>query len=212
MLRTPASVVEEIRYWHTAHGTTDFAFYDDALLIDAETHILPLLESIICSGLKVRFHTPNALHVREITRETARLMLRAGFEILRLGLETAFFQGRKALDRKVTEIEFQQAVAHLKAAGFRGDQVGAYLLVGLPGQQESDWVKSIEIVRKNEITPVLAYYTPIPQTALWKKAVDASRFDLENDPIFTNNAILPCHEEAFSWERFTRLKKLARET
>ena len=32
--------------------------------------------------LNVRFHTPNALHIREITRPLARLMKRAGFHTI----------------------------------------------------------------------------------------------------------------------------------
>ncbi|MEZ4525572.1 MAG: hypothetical protein R2941_06590 [Desulfobacterales bacterium] len=51
----------------------------------------------------MRFHTPNAVHIREITPLTANLMFRAGFHTLRLGLETTAFEERNALDRKVTE-------------------------------------------------------------------------------------------------------------
>ncbi|MFZ0484028.1 MAG: B12-binding domain-containing radical SAM protein, partial [Desulfobacterales bacterium] len=69
---------------------------------------------------------------------------------------------------------------------------------------------SINIVRQNNVTPVLAYYTPIPHTVLWPSAVASSRYDLESDPVFTNNAILPCQQEPFSWETLSRLKHLTR--
>ena len=131
--RRPVAVVDEIRHWHTRHGVIDFAFYDDALLVDAERHIVPILEGVIRAGLKLRFHTPNALHIREITGPLARLMHRAGFHTIRLGLETTAFEQRQSLDGKVTEAEFSKTVDHLKAAGFTADQVGAYLLAGLPG-------------------------------------------------------------------------------
>ena len=134
MLRSPASVVEEIRYWHQTFGVIDFAFYDDALLMDADHHALPLLERIVAAGLPVRFHTPNALHIRRITAGMARLMFAAGFATLRLGLETTTADRRQHMDRKVEQAEFLEAVAHLKGAGFGGDQIGAYLLAGLPNQ------------------------------------------------------------------------------
>jgi hypothetical protein len=38
--------------------------------------------------------------------------------------------------------------------------------------------------------------------------VATSRYDLEANPIFTNNAIFPCQQEDFSWETLARLKKL----
>lgn len=210
MRRRPASVVDEIVHWHANHGVDDFAFYDDALLVDAERHITPLLEGIVAAGIDVRFHTPNALHIREITRPLARLMFRAGFHTIRLGLETTVFEGRQTMDRKVTEAEFVRTVAHLKAAGFGAGQVGAYLLAGLPGQDFTGVEDSIALVKQVGITPVIAHYTPIPGTPMWPQAVAASRYDLEADPIFTNNAIFPCRSEQFSWEVLTRLKNLAK--
>jgi len=208
-VRSPERILEEIRFWHTRCGVRDMVFYDDALLVDSESHAIPLFEKIIAAGLAgvVRFHTPNAVHIREINHATARLMAAAGFQTLRLGLETAAGD-RRDIDHKVTRNEFLAAVACLKSAGFRGDQVGAYLLTGLPNQPWDSVEASVETVRKAGITPVPAHFTPIPHTALWPAAVASSRYDLESDPIFTNNAIFPCQKESFSWEPLIRLKNL----
>jgi radical SAM superfamily enzyme YgiQ (UPF0313 family) len=210
MRRSPRSVAAEIVYWHRHHAVRDFAFYDDALLVDADRHIIPLLEEIVRAGIDVRFHTPNALHIREMTGPLARLMRRAGFATIRLGLETTAFDRRQIMDRKVNEDEFFRTVNHLKAAGFSAGQVGAYLLAGLPGQDVTGVENSIAVVKQAGVTPVIAHYTPIPHTPMWDEAVAASRYDLESDPIFTNNAIFPCRSEAFSWKMLTRLKNLAR--
>ena len=209
MVRNPESVVEEIRYHHEKYKVKDFVFYDDALLVDAEKHAIPMLDGIINAGLKVRFHTPNAVHIREISRQTARLMFQAGFKTLRLGLETTSLDIRNDLDKKVTVTEFTQAVTCLKEAGFDKNMIGVYLLAGLPGQQTELIENSIQSVKQTGATPILAYYSPIPKTSLWNQAVDSSRYHLESDPIFTNNAILPCQNEPFSWKTISRLKKLA---
>jgi len=209
MVRDPRHVMEEIRYWHTAAGVRDFVFYDDALLVNAPELALPLFEEIVRSGLPLRFHTPNAVHIREITKDMAGLMMKAGFETLRLGLETTGFNKRSRLDRKVNEAEFRSAVTCLKSAGFQSKQIGAYLLCGLPGQSVESVEESIRVVKETGITPVLAYYSPIPGTRLWKDAIECSRYDLASDPIFTNNAVMPCRPEGFSWETISRLKKMA---
>jgi radical SAM superfamily enzyme YgiQ (UPF0313 family) len=209
MVRSPASVVEEIRYWHGKYHVRDFAFYDDALLMDADRHALPMLEGIVAADLPVRFHTPNALHIRNITGKVARLMHAAGFATVRLGLETTDFDHR-SLDRKVGAEEFVQAVGRLRDAGFRADQVGAYLLAGLPGQTMADLEASLRLVRENGVTPIPAFYTPIPHTPMWKNAMAASRYHLEKDPVLTNNAVWPCRKEPFSWELLTRIKQIAR--
>ncbi len=207
-LRSPERIIEEIRFWNSRYGVRDIVFYDDALLVDSKQHAIPLFEKIIACGFgkTVRFHTPNAVHIREITPATARLMAAAGFQTLRLGLETAAGD-RRDFDHKVTREEFFSAVSCLKSAGFGGDQVGAYLLAGLPGQSWDSVAASAETVRNAGITPVPAHFTPIPHTAMWPEAVASSRYDLESDPVFTNNAILPCQKEPFSWEPLIRLKK-----
>jgi len=208
MRRSPESVLKEIRHWHQKYSVRDFAFYDDALLVDPKRHAVPIFEGIINAGLKVSLHTPNAIHIREITDQTARLMYEAGFQTLRLGLETAEFEGRKELDRKVTAAEFKRAVICLKEAGFQRSQIGAYLLTGLPGQPLDALEDSIKTVKQTGITPILAHYSPIPHTGLWKQAIASSRYDLEKDPVFTNNAISPCQDKTFSWETLTYLKNL----
>ena len=81
--------------------------------------------------------------------------------------------------------------------------------MGLPGQRMDSIIDSINTVKQNRITPVLAYYSPIPHTAIWNKAVACSRYELEDDPIFTNNAVWPCQSEKFSWETISYLKNLA---
>jgi radical SAM superfamily enzyme YgiQ (UPF0313 family) len=209
MIRQPEQVVDEISFWHEKYGVNNFAFYDDALLVDSENHALKLFEAIIKKDLRVRFHTPNALHIREIDQKTAKLMYRAGFETIRLGLETTAFEKRNQLDHKVTENQFYQAVSCLLMAGFKKDQIGAYLLVGLPEQDLDSIAASIQLVKTSGIIPVPAHYSPIPHTRLWKKAVQLSRYDLESDPVFTNNAIFPCQRDEFSWETLSRLKHLA---
>jgi len=209
MLRSPASVIEEIKFWHAKYGQREFILYDDAFLVDSERHSIPILEEIINANLKVRFHTPNAIHIRGITEQTAQLMRKAGFATMRLGLETVEFDRRLEFDKKVSEEEFKRAVNYLKKAGFEKKQVGAYLLAGLPGQDLASVEHSIDTVKQLGISPVLAHYTPIPHTALWPRAVAASRYDLESDPVFTNNAIIPCTKKPFVWDTLTRLKELA---
>ncbi|MDM8541999.1 radical SAM protein [Desulfococcaceae bacterium HSG9] len=209
--RSSDAVVSEIIFWHKNYNIKDFVFYDDALLVNAGKRAIPIMEQILNARLKLRFHTPNAIHIREITALTAKLMFKAGFKTIRLGLESALFKDRQKLDNKVTDAEFQNAVLHLKAAGFHKNQVGAYLLAGLPGQPLHSIEASVKLVKKSGVSPILAYYTPIPHTALWDEAVNSSRYDLEADPLFTNNAIFPCQERNFSWEVITYLKNLIAE-
>jgi radical SAM superfamily enzyme YgiQ (UPF0313 family) len=205
--RRPLAVVEEIWYWQGRLGLGDVAFYDDALLLDAANHLLVILEELARRGLSCRCHTPNGLHARFITREVAGWLKRAQFATLRLGVETTAL-GSARLDHKLQAGELEAALAHLREAGFRREEIGVYLLIGLPDQDEGEVINSIHRVKELGGAPVLTQYSPIPGTALWSRAVASSRYDLASDPLFHNNSLFPCWPQ-FSWERYTRLKRLA---
>ena len=194
--RDPGDVLEEILHWHRDFGVRDFAFYDDALLPSSETYLAPLLENVISLDLNLKFHTPNALHVREITGEIAKLMHRSGFRTLRLGLETSDFVLHRALDNKLSEGDFERAVIALKKAGFPGKEIGAYILMGLPGQKTASVMKTIDFVDQMGAMPYLSEYSPIPHTPLWEEAVRCYEYDLTSGPLFHNNTLLPCWDES----------------
>ncbi len=197
----------ELIFWQERLGLSDAAFYDDALLVQAEAHLLVILEELARRGRSFRFHTPNGLHARLITREVARWLKRANFATLRLGAETTAL-GPARLDQKLEQGELEIALAHLREAGFSREAIGVYLLIGLPDQEEAEVVASINEVKALGATPVLALYSPIPGTALWSRAQATSRYDLNADPLFHNNSLFPCWPQ-FSWERYSRLKRLA---
>lgn len=204
--RNPTEVLAEILFWHRNYAILDFAFYDDALLVDSEAHLGVLLEDLAGLGLNLRFHTPNALHVKEITPDIAGLIHRAGFKTIRLGLETSDFSLHSSLDNKVSEGDFDRAVRNLLKAGFKRNEIGAYLLAGLPGQSVDSVMKTIDYVAGVGAMPYLAEYSPIPHTPLWEEAVSHSEYDLASEPLFHNNILLPCWNESQKKEipRLTR--------
>ncbi|MBC8441098.1 MAG: radical SAM protein [Deltaproteobacteria bacterium] len=206
--RSPENVFKEIEHWHQDHGVKNFAFYDDALLINAKQLAFPLFEKIIASKIDVFFHTPNALHIKPITEQAAQLMFKAGFKTIRLGLETTDFSKDRNHDVKVGKNDFYTAINNLKAAGFEKNQVGAYLLCGLPGQNIDELERSMRLVKDTGILPVLAYYTPIPHTPMWETAVAQSKFDLRKHPVFTNNTLFPCVNSPREIDRISQLKNL----
>ena len=120
--RSPEEVLAEIEDRHLRLGLTDFTFFDDALLIGAQDHLLPILEEVVRKGWRLRFHAPNGLHVGLISAEAAGLMRAAGFQTLRLGLESLVPDRQEALGRKVPTGNFETAMGNLQKAGFGADQ------------------------------------------------------------------------------------------
>ncbi|MGD8916153.1 MAG: cobalamin-dependent protein [Syntrophobacterales bacterium] len=208
--RDPIEVVDELEHWHQKYSNVNVAFYDDALLLDPGKHILVLLNEVRRRGLPLQFHTPNGVHVSGLTEEVCESLFLSGFKTLRLGLETTDHQRQHQLGDKVKPGAFSTAMENLTRAGFQADQIGIYLLCGLPGQELVEVAESIRMVRDLGARPYLAEYSPIPGTPLWSEALRSSPFDLVNEPLYHNNSILPCRSERFGLEELQQLKQLCR--
>ena len=145
-----------------------------------------------------------------ITPEAAKLLRRTGFRTLRLGLETADMEWRQGLDQKVTAGEFERAVGFLKTAGFTSRELGVYLLAGLPGQSADSVRQAIQAAHDQGVDCSLSEYSPLPHTAVWEQAKAHSDYDLEAEPLFQNNSILPCWDEV-ERAQMPELKKMVKE-
>jgi radical SAM superfamily enzyme YgiQ (UPF0313 family) len=204
--RDPLKVVGEIEHWQNIINIKNFSFYDDALLVEPEKMIMPLLREIQKRKLSCNFHCPNGLHLREINAELSELMYSSGFKTIRFGFETSDFNRQVQTGGKVKNEELQTAVRHLISAGYKTDEIGIYLLCGLPGQKASEVKESINFVRQCGAKPMLTEYSPIPGTALWAEAVKVSPFDITDEPLYHNNSLLSCRNDDFTYADYMELK------
>ncbi len=203
--RQPSAILEEITIC-TQRGIHDFAFYDDALLLDAEHHIVPILEGVLQQGLQVRFHTPNGVHAGEIGAGLATLMYQAGFATVRLSLETTDAARQRATGGKITTGAFARAVACLQTAGFGATELGAYILAGLPGQPLSEIEDTIRFVHSLGIQARLALFSPIPGTPDGDRALSPHA-----DPLFQNDTVYPYLQGNDHVRELQRIKQLAKD-
>ena len=192
-------------------GIEDFAFYDDALLVDADRGLMPVLERLRKEGTRVRFHTPNALHIRALTPQMCGLLFESGFTTLRLGLETARSDRQREWGGKVDTHTFLAATTNLLNAGFKPEQVGVYLLCGLPGQTPEDVAAAIRVVGEAGVQPCLAEYAPVPGTPMWREATALTGFDIQEEPLYQNNTFFACCRGDFTLQDLRDLKDLARQ-
>jgi len=204
--RDPVSVVDEIEYHHRTFGATDFAFYDDALLVDAKHHVEIILDGILQRGLSCRFHTPNGLHARYMSAELAAKMFQVGFKTIRLGLETIDAARQHQMGDKVAAPEVRRAITFLRQAGFTSSQIGVYILAGLPGQPASEVEESIAYVHDCGALVKLALYSPIPGTVEWERAVAQGTVETNADPLLHNNTIYPLHASPSGYVALRKLK------
>jgi len=181
------------------------AFYDDALLFDAEHVLGPFLDEIIRRGIRLNLHTPNALNARFVTAELATLMVRAGFKTFYLGFESASRQWQEGTGGKVFSEELARAVEYLLAAGADPADVTAYQIVGHPDSDTQELETSMRFVHSLGIRGMLADFAPIPGTPdgeACRRWVDL------DEPLMHNKTAFPIIRMGF--DEVNRLKNLQR--
>ncbi len=189
-----------------SRGARDVAFYDDALLFDAEKVLIPFLKDVIRRGITVHFHTPNALNARFITEDLAELMVRAGFKTFYLGFESHCRQWQQGTGGKVYSEELARAVRLLQAAGVEPANITAYQIVGHPDSEIQELEESMQFVHSLGIRGTLADFSPIPGTA---DGQACSRWIDMDEPLMHNKTAFPIIRLGF--DEVNRLKEMQRQ-
>lgn len=208
--RPPDQAFDEIRdaahNWDTRH----FAFYDDALLVDAERRFIPLMRRVAEDLPGLRFHMPNGIHYWMVSPEIARLMRRAGVDNVRLSLESTDPAQLARWGRPAAARPFRRAVDALRQAGFSRRAVGVYVMAGLPDQDPAAVERTLREAWDAGALPRLNEFSPVPGSRLWARAVERSQGELAREPLWQNNSLYWTRGDAFEPQAMRDLKQLAR--
>lgn len=190
-------------------GCRNFAFYDDALLVNWDAVLKPFLESVInemdsmgiAAEKRIRFYNPNALHIRYLDSERLNLLHRSGFQEIRMGYESSDDDFHRLRDGKSSQWDFRRAVAAVNESDFPLERCQVYVLAGLPGQEAGEVEASIRSASSTGVRCRIASYSPVPGTVLWEESLRHSPFPLDKEPLYHNNSFFP-----LEWEGLDRIK------
>jgi len=171
-----------------SRGVRDIAFYDDALLFNAQDIFVPFMNEFLRERLKVNFHTPNALNARFVIKRLANLLVQAGFKTFYLGFESTSADWQKQTGSKVFSDELAQAVQNLTSAGANPLEITAYQILGHPNIAVQQLEDSMRFANSLGIRGMLADFSPIPGTQdgeLCRKYVDLE------EPLMHNKTAFP---------------------
>ena len=208
--RKAESVLDDISEFYSM-GVRDFAFYDDALLVESGSHIKIILKEIIDRRMDLRFHCPNGLHVRMIDDGLARLLKISGFRTLRLSLETVNAKRQKDTGGKVSSEDLEQSVKLLKKHGFTKEDIGVYLMYGLPGQEFDEIRDGVEFLKSLGVRINLTEFAPVPGTECWEDLISSKTISQDIDPLLTNNSVFSYLFSGYDPEETEKLKLSVKE-
>ncbi|MBN2441360.1 MAG: radical SAM protein [Spirochaetales bacterium] len=205
----PIQLFNLVRRIHDTLGTKVFAFYDDALLYNKEEVFIPFLQAVIDSGLSLSLYLPNGIHLKYLDRMTALFMKQAGFKEVRIGFESGDNDFHRTIDQKLEIKECKDKIELLKGAGFGMNEIGLYILAGLPGQYKKEVEGTLRFASQFGVRMYIAQYSPVPGSLLWEKSVELSSYPLAEEPLTHNNTLFPMEWAGFTLADLDEIKTLA---
>ena len=142
--KSAAYIVRQIRHYQQAYGTHHLSICDAA--VNSNLRVLEeVCDRLIAEGIKIRI---SALAIPRKGMNAKRLekMRKAGFYRLEYGVES----GSDRILKKMRKIfTAQQAREVLRATHLAGIDTVLYLIVGFPGETDSDFEATRQFLREN---------------------------------------------------------------
>ncbi len=167
-LRTPESIVDEIRILKQRYQVTYIAFMDELLMCSA-AHTKRLCQAMIDARLNVKWCCNGRLNVT--TPDVLAIMKQAGCVFINYGIEAMDDRILEVMNKRLTT---EQVVAGIEATLAAGISPGYNIIFGNIGENRETLRKGVEFLLKYDdhaqlrtIRPV----TPYPGSPLYEHAI-----------------------------------------
>jgi len=195
--RQAEDVVAEMEEKRVRFGIRRFGFYEDNALIAKDRHFERILEEVIernsiRRGLQL--YAPEGFETRLLTPDLLVKMRMAGFEKIHLPLETVKNDNNRKWNRRHSSVQsFEAALRAAVAAGFteRSEEINAFVLFGLPGEDIDDVVDSMLYAHATVGSIVPMLFTPVPGTQVFRQHESYLRTEMGFDLHHLNGKFLP---------------------
>lgn len=173
--RSPENVVDEI-VEVLAVGYDRISFTDDVFTMKKE-RVVKVCQEIRRRGLKFKWECLG--RVDALDTPTALDMKAAGCTRIFFGIESGDEQILKLMNKKIT---IEQARRAVQAAHNAGLQVGAFFIIGYPGDTDETVLKTLRFANSLPLDYLgLSMPYPLPGTDLYKRTKDRIKRDWHPD-------------------------------
>jgi len=162
-------VVQEIIELKGRYGIQELFIMDDNFTFKKD-RVLQVCDGIRRAGIKLRWNTPNGVSINTLDREVLTAMKAAGCKSICIAIESGDEElrnnviGKRLSDQKIREVT--------KLAADLGLFVTAFYIVGMPGETEEKFEKTLEQLRTLPLNgAAAAFANPLPGTRLLEDCI-----------------------------------------
>lgn len=166
------NVIEEMKYLIERHKVKEIMFYDDTLTLKRD-YVLNLCREIKKQKIGIRWEAPT--RVNHIDEELIKELAEAGCVRLRMGVESGNEKIREIMNKRIST---EQIVNAFKLCKKYSIETFAYFIIGYISETKETINDTINFAIK--LDPDFAMFTtatPLPNTDLFEKAVQAKLID-----------------------------------
>jgi len=167
--RSAHHVLQEIELLVTRYNVNEISFEDDNLTYE-KGRFIEICRGIVENKLKIKWHTPNGVHVGSLDDEMIDWASQAGCDSLNLAIESGDeYMRNKVIKKGLSTQKIYEVVRSCRKAGIK---VNAYFVIGMPGETDQsidNTRKLIKDLRFDNLSIFAA--TPIPGTKLYEECL-----------------------------------------
>lgn len=172
-IRSAENVLEEIEWLVSKYKIRHLDILDDNFVVDKK-RLEEILDGLIVRGYKITINPQAGIRTEGMTRKLLVKMKKAGFYKLPFGIESA---DQKVLELMNKRLDIKKAANIIQAAKGLGFLVWGFFIIGMPGETEEAFDKTIKFARKIDFdAAVFTIAMPLPGTDLYRTVEKEGRF------------------------------------
>lgn len=204
--RSPENVIKEMLLLYTKYKARKFMFQDNCFTSIKE-NLIRICELIIREKMRIEWDCVSYERLNNLTDETLPLMYKAGCRMIHMGIESGYEKTRKTMHKACSLEEITAKNQLIRKSGIK---VGAWFMLGFPGETENEMKESISYAFSlgAELVAFTACF-PLPGSSVYsyiKEKYGFDKIDWSAFDIYSSD--YPASE--VSSQKITRLLKMVR--
>ncbi len=172
---SPGYVVDMIETLVREYGVDEISFEDDNLTYNKDRFV-SICRGLVERKIKIRWNTPNGVHVGSLDRDSLGWAKKAGCDSLNLAVESGDdFIRNKVIKKGLNSEKIYEVARACREVGIKAN---AYFVIGMPGETEDSIGKSQKFIKDlkfNNLSIFIA--TPMPGTKLYDECIEKGYID-----------------------------------